>query len=231
MKDSRRILAVNFKAYQSAFGAKAVEIARSASRITGIYNGVRIILAVPSLVYGKVASVYEDVFLQHVDVSGYGAYTGFLPVEALRDEGVRGTLINHSEHKVRFRDLESIIPRAGELGLEVLACADTPREASAVALLSPAMIAVEPPELIGTGIPVSKAKPEVITGGVRAVRRIADIPVLAGAGITSEEDVVRSVELGSAGVLVASAIMKSKDPGKVMESMAHALETAPTQAI
>jgi triosephosphate isomerase len=221
----RRLLVVNFKAYESAFGPKALGIASEASRLSSRLSKVRIILAVPALVAARVLSVYDDVYLQHVDPLGFGAYTGFTPVEALSVEGVKGTIVNHSEHKVTYRDLAFITSRARSLGLEVLACADTPEEAVAVALLNPTMVAVEPPELIGSGIPVSRARPEVVTGAVEAVRRISSVPVLAGAGISEPLDAVKAVELGASGVLVASAIMKSRSPEASLRSFAEALES------
>jgi triosephosphate isomerase len=221
----RRLLVVNFKAYDTAFGARALELALEASKLSSRLSKVRVILAVPALVASRILAVYDDVYLQHVDPVGFGAYTGFTPLDALRVEGVRGTIINHSEHKVTYRDLALITSRAKLLGLEVLACADTPEEAVAVALLDPTMVAVEPPELIGSGIPVSRAKPEIITRSVEAVRRISNVPILAGAGISEALDAVRAVELGASGVLVASAIMKYKSPELSLRSFAEALES------
>ncbi len=222
----KRVLVVNFKAYESAFGAGALNIASEASKLSSRLSKVRIILAVPALVASKILAVYDDVYLQHVDPIGFGAYTGFTPVDSLKVEGLKGTIVNHSEHKITYRDLAFIVGRARLLGLEVLACADTPEEAVAVALLNPTMVAVEPPELIGTGIPVSRAKPEVITRSIEAVRRVSSIPILAGAGISEVSDAVRALELGASGVLVASAIMKSRSPELSLRGFAEALESA-----
>ncbi len=74
-------------------------------------------------------------------------------------------------------------------------------------------MAVEPPELIGSGIPVSKADPEVVSGSVEAVRQVnPDVKVLCGAGISKGEDLISALELGSVGVLLASGVVKAKDP-------------------
>ncbi|RLG97457.1 triose-phosphate isomerase, partial [Candidatus Bathyarchaeota archaeon] len=95
---------------------------------------------------------------------------------------------------------------------------------ASAAALKPDMIAVEPPELIGTGIPVSKAKPEVVTGTVDLVKRInPNVVILCGAGITSPDDVSAAITLGTEGVLVASGIVKAKDPYKVMVEFAEAI--------
>jgi triosephosphate isomerase len=85
----------------------------------------------------------------------------------------------------------------------------------------PDMIAIEPPELIGTGISISKARPELITESVKQIRKVnRSVKVLCGAGVTTAEDVSKALELGSEGVLVASAVAKSKDPRTVVGGMA-----------
>ncbi len=221
-----RFLVVNFKAYQQAFGPQAVEIAREASRLESRLP-VRVILAPPAPLLGRVLEAHGDVYLQHVDPVGFGAHTGRLPVAAAAMLGVRGSMVNHSERKMVLRDVEAAVRALREAGLESLVCADTPGEAAAAAYMGPTMIAVEPPELIGTGVPVSRAKPEVITASLEAVRRVdPSIPLLAGAGITSPEDAVRAVELGASGVLVASVVMKSREPPLVLRGLAEALATA-----
>ncbi len=206
-------LVVNYKAYPQAFSRKGIELAEHAHRLDKRLSKTRVILAVPAPMVYRIAGIHEDVYLQHVDPIGYGSHTGFLPAEAVKELPVRGTLVNHSEHKLVYRDTARVVEAVKESGKEVLACADTPGEAAGLAYLEPTMIAVEPPELIGTGIPVSKAKPEVITASIKAVHGVnPGIPVLAGAGITSSEDVEAAVRLGARGVLVASAIMKANKP-------------------
>jgi triosephosphate isomerase len=90
----------------------------------------------------------------------------------------------------------------------------------AAAALEPDYVAVEPPELIGSGIPVSKADPEVVRGSVEAVKRIAPrVGVLCGAGITTGEDLKAALDLGSEGVLLASGIIKAKDQRQALEEL------------
>ncbi len=225
--DGRLLLIVNMKAYPKAFTEEAFALARAASELESRLSRVRVLLAVPAPMAVALAGVHDGVLLQHVDPVGFGAHTGFIPAEALGSLPVAGTLVNHSEHKVTYRDAARIIEAVRDAGKIVVACADTPGEAAGLAYLKPTAIAVEPPELIGTGTPVSRARPEVITGAVEAVHRVdPEIPVLAGAGITSGEDVVAAVRLGAAGVLVASAVMKAARPAEAMEKLALALEEA-----
>jgi triosephosphate isomerase len=56
------------------------------------------------------------------------------------------------------------------------------------------------------------------------VKRVnAEVVVLCGAGITSGEDVAAAMRLGTEGVLVASGIVKAKNPYKVMMGFAEAI--------
>jgi len=91
---------------------------------------------------------------------------------------------------------------------------------AAAAALNPDFVAVEPPELIGSGIPVSKAEPEVVENSVKAAKNInREVKVLCGAGITTHEDYVKALELGAEGVLLASGVVKAKDQKRALEEL------------
>jgi triosephosphate isomerase len=103
-------------------------------------------------------------------------------------------------------------------------CADTVNTVAAVSALEPHIVAIEPPELIGTGISVSSAKPEIITRAIESVRKVnSSVAVVAGAGISTEKDVRRAVELGACGALVASAVVKSDSRRELIFRMASEL--------
>jgi triosephosphate isomerase len=100
-------------------------------------------------------------------------------------------------------------------------CASTPKIAGAVAALEPDCCATEPPELIGSGISVSTAQPEIITATVDILKRInPEVIPLCGAGITSSEDVKIAMKLGTKGILIASGIVKAENPEKILTEMA-----------
>ncbi len=216
------IIAINYKAYPQAFGTKALEIAKQAEKVAK-ETGVTVIVIPPfTELYRIIQAVEIPVYAQHADPYKLGAHTGYIPIEALKEVGVKGVLLNHSEHQLKLTDIHKLVAKARELGLETLVCGDTPEAGAAVAVLEPDMIAVEPPELIGTGIPVSKAKPEVVTKSVELIRRVnTKVKILTGAGITTGEDVAAAIKLGTIGVLVASAVMKAKDPYKKIKDMAE----------
>ncbi|MEM2480073.1 MAG: triose-phosphate isomerase [Candidatus Bathyarchaeia archaeon] len=217
------IIIVNFKTYAEATGEKAVKLSETAEKVS-IETGVCIAVA-PQFVDIPIVArrVSIPVFSQHIDPIGYGSFTGHVLPESVKEAGAVGTLINHSERRLKLADIDAAITRAREVGLISVVCSNnTPVSASAAAL-KPDMIAVEPPELIGTGIPVSKARPEVVTSTVEAVKRISpEVIVLCGAGITNGDDVAAAIRLGTEGILVASGVVKAKDPYKVMVDFAEA---------
>ena len=89
--------------------------------------------------------------------------------------------------------------------------------------MNPDIISIEPPELIGSGVAVSKAKPEEVTKTIKLVRKVnAEAHILCGAGISHGEDVAVALKLQTQGVLVASAIVKAKDPYSVLLEFADA---------
>jgi triosephosphate isomerase (TIM) len=206
------VLVVNFKSYKESTGKNAVVLAKTCEKVA-LETKTNIIVAVEEADLFRVSqAVSIPVFSQHIDPITYGAHTGQDVPEALKENGAQGCLLNHSEDRFRMDMIEESITRAKESGLIILACANDAKSAKAIAAFSPDIIAVEPPELIGSGVSVSTTKPEVIKNTIKEVYKVAKIPVLCGAGITNKQDVVIALKLGSKGLLVASAITKAQNP-------------------
>ncbi len=217
------IIVLNLKTYSEAIGEGALRLARIAEKVSR-ETGVEIAVAPQHTDLARVAeAVSIPVFAQHVDPHKPGSWTGSVLVEAIKDAGAVGSLVNHSEKQLKLSDIAASISRLREAGLIPLLCTNDPTVSAAGAALEPEMLAVEPPELIGTGIPVSRAKPEVVTQSVESVRRVSRaVHILCGAGISTAEDVEAAIKLGTEGVLLASAYVKSKEPEKLLKSMAEA---------
>lgn len=214
------IIAINFKTYIEATGERALKIAKVAEKVYK-ETGITIVVA-PQLadLYRIAQEVEIPVFAQHIDPVKPGSHTGHVLPESIKEAGAVGTLLNHSENRMILADLEAAIRRAEEVGLLTMVCSNNPKVSAAVAALSPHYVAVEPPELIGTGIPVSKAKPEVITDTVELVKKVnPNVKVLTGAGISTGEDVKKALELGTVGVLLASGVTKAKDPERAIRDL------------
>jgi len=207
------LIIVNFKTYLEATGQRAVELAKQAeraSRETGVYIAVA-----PQFTDIKAVAdaVNIPVYAQHIDPIKPGSNTGQILAEAVKQAGAVGTLINHSEKQMKLADIDAVIRLSNEYELISCLCTNNPATSASAAYLCPDIISIEPPELIGTGVAVSKAQPEAVTNTIRLVRKVNDEAViLCGAGISHGEDVSVALKLGTHGVLVASGIVKAKNP-------------------
>lgn len=217
------LILVNFKTYSEATGKRALDLAKMAEKVS-LESNVCIGVAPQFADLGIIShEVNIPIFAQHIDPIKPGSYTGHILPEDVKSAGADGTLVNHSERRLKLADIDDVITRAREVSLLTVVCTNNAAVSAAAAALRPDMIAVEPPELIGTGISVSKAKPEIVTNTIENVRRInLEVVILCGAGITNGEDVAAAIKLGTEGVLVASGIVKAKDPHSVMLDFAEA---------
>jgi len=220
------LVIVNFKTYPESTGENAVRLAEIISDISQ-ESGISSAVAPQAPDIREIARrVNIPVLAQHVDPIKPGRNTGFLSPECVKAAGAVGTLVNHSEHKLPLDQVGALIKRAKETELVTVACTADTAESRSVAGLAPDVIAVEPPELIGTGIPVSKAKPEVVLESLRAVKNVnPNIKVLCGAGITRGEDVAKAMELGAEGVLIASGVVRAKDQAAAFRDIAEGVLT------
>jgi triosephosphate isomerase len=117
--------------------------------------------------------------------------------------------------------LKKSIEIARELDLFTVVCANTPEKGAELMKFNPDLIAVEPPELIGGDVSVSKADPSIIE---KAVGLIGKNRVLVGAGIKTGEDIRIALALGACGVLLASGVTKSRDPYAVLMDLVSGLK-------
>lgn len=216
------LIALNLKTYSQSIGENAVRLSKIAEKVSREY-GVSVMVAPPIVDLKDVVKAVEiPVFAQHVDPYTPGGHTGSIVAEDVKAAGAVGSIVNHSEKRLRLADIGMVLERLRANGLKALLCTDTVETTKAGAALSPEILAIEPPELIGTGIPVSKAKPEVVVNAVKAVEKInPGVHILCGAGISTGDDVAKAIELGTEGVLLASAYVKASDPEKVLADMAE----------
>lgn len=220
-----KTLIVNFKNYPEVMGEGSVRLALAIKRVADTVD-VEAIAAPPTPMISLVASRTKvQVYSQTVGSKTGDRSTGAVLPEAVRAAGASGTILNHSESRRTPGELGRLVPRLVSMGMGVCLCAQTPQEASKLALLGPKYLAVEPPELIGSGVAVSRAKPELIDKTVSAVRKTGFAgKMLCGAGIVSGDDVARAVELGADGVLVASSVVKAPDWESKIRELANSLK-------
>lgn len=157
------------------------------------------------------------IFAQHIDPITPGGHTGSNLIETLIEAGISGSLINHSENRMKLADIDEVIQLCKQNDIESCVCTNNIATSKAIATFSPDAVAVEPPELIGTGIPVSQAQPEVVEDSVKGVKSInKKIKVLCGAGISTGDDMKASNGFRCSGVLLASCIVKAENPKEAL---------------
>jgi triosephosphate isomerase len=214
---------INCKNYEEIAGDKIIKFIKIAEKISKKYK-VKIAISPPQHLVGLVANSSIPILAQHIDVSKVGSTTGFVIPELLKKSKVKGSLINHSEHRISSKEIEKLVLKLKELKMISILCVKDIAEVKKYVKLNPDYIAIEPPELIGSGKAVSKEKPELIAKAASIVNNSKNkTKLLCGAGIVSGEDVAKAIELGSKGILVASGIIKAKDWNKVISEFSKAL--------
>jgi len=235
------LMLINFKTYEQGTGDKAVKLAKICKGISKKYNVNVIICPQVADIFRIASQVKIPIFAQNIDPIEYGSHTGYTLVDAVKGAGAVGTLINHSEKQININEIKKLIGICKKLKLISVCCVPNERLAKqivnkkltlekSISLCGkekhytfphknkPDFIAVEPPDLIGTGISVSKTRPELIKKIVDVCKK-HKINTLCGAGISTGKDVKTAIELGTNGVLVSSAVVKSKAPETVLEDL------------
>lgn len=228
-----RYLLLNTKNYTETLGSRLDQFLSIVERAS-IRNAkdVEISIALPAFYVAYVHSKFPRArcLAQHLDNMELGSTTGFLVPEIAKESGAAGALVNHSEHRLERGEVASLTERLRELDMISVVCARDPAEVASFAKFSPDFIAVEPPELIGTGNAVSKSKPAVISESysmlVRAKRRGSRTRLLCGAGIVNGVDARSAIELGASGILVASGVVKAKNWSVALQDLVDGLSDA-----
>jgi triosephosphate isomerase len=210
---------INLKAYfPEGTGGAAEKIAKVASDLHR-ESGIAFVVCPMAQDIQRVAK-HVDAWAQDADPVEPGAKTGSITLEGILSAGAKGLLINHAECQRQRKDIEFLVNRSKSLKLRQCICTKTPDESAELARLHPEFIAVEPPDLIGGDISVTTADPGIVTRSVKSVKSIAsDVKVLCGAGVKNADDLKAALELGTEGVLLASGIVKAKDPERAMREL------------
>jgi len=214
---------INCKNYNEISGEKIDKLALIAEKISKKYK-IQIALAPPHNLLASIKKSKLLVFAQHLDDAKVGSTTGYMIPEIVKKSNVNGALINHSEHRISPKEITNLVKRLKKLKMKTVVCVKNVREAEKYAKLNPTYIAIEPPELIGTGRAISNERPELITKSLHVVKKAKNsTKLLCGAGIVTNKDVKRAIELGSHGILVASGIVKSTNWQRDIEGFAKAI--------
>ena len=193
-------------------------------------EGIEAVLCPPFVSLAAALESDHTVFAQNVHWAAEGAFTGEVSAPMLRELGVAGAIVGHSERRQYFGETDETVARravaALEHGLRVIACVGESfeeRESGQMELVlrvqvesiaeatgphERLVIAYEPVWAIGTGLSASR---EQAREAHAFVKTILDVPVLYGgsvkpdnAGELLEEDGVDGALVGGGSLDVES---------------------------
>ena len=100
------LIIVNFKTYESATGRNAEQLAKICEKVAK-QTKINIAVAVQDAdIYRVSHTVKIPVLSEHMDPISYGAHTGHILPEDIKENGAKGSLLNHSEDRFEIDDLE-----------------------------------------------------------------------------------------------------------------------------
>ncbi len=200
------------------YGEELYALASHADKLAKEYD-LDILFTGPLTELAILAARFPNLIItsQHMDSVGLGDSMGRILPESLKEIGVEVVVINHADRALTFSQVIATVKRAKELGLKTLVCADSILEAKAIAELEPDILLAEPTELIGQAQMTSD---EYVLETTRLIKEVnPNILVEQGAGIRTEDDVRKLLELGADGVGLTSGIVKADNPQEMMEKM------------
>ena len=154
------LILVNLKTYREGMGNRAHQIA-TAAQLVARESGVVIGVAPGYIDLHPLCHHFAiPVYAQHVDGSSR-RHTGQITADALKLAGAAGSLVNHSERRLTLAEIESSVRALQSHKLAAVVCSNNEITSAGAAALGPEYVAIEPPELIGSGVSVSKANPDI----------------------------------------------------------------------
>lgn len=205
---------INFKAYRESTGNNATALIR---KIEANFSANSSIIVVTNPLDSMIETSLKK-YIQSAEPVEAGPFTGHIPIHLLKNYGYSGIMLNHSEFRLDRDQIRMSVAIGKKIGLNSLVCAANLKEVEETIEMHPDLIAYEPPELIGGNVSVSTEKPEIIRDAANFLHGTG-IKLIVGAGIKDGNDVRISKQLGAEGILVASGVVKSKDPITVIAEM------------
>jgi triosephosphate isomerase len=203
------MIILNFKNYKTG-----KEVLRFAKKI----SNKKIIVAVPMINLQEISKKTKLIpCAQHIDNKTDLRDTGYIAPKALKEIGVKLTILNHSEHQISLKQIKETINECKKYNIQVILCTKNLGEIKKFKKLNPYAIAYENPKFIASKTSITNF-PEPIISFIKNLSKTKIIP-LCGAGINSNKDVTKAHKLGCKGILVSSWIMKSKNPNKFLKEI------------
>jgi len=207
---------LSLKTYKQATGDNAVSLCQKIKQVIEQTKVSIIPIVQPFDVHRIKQQTDIEVWVQHLDPIDPDRHFGWLSPYSAKQAGASGCIINHAEHEIDFDTIRKTVAKCKQYDLKTLVITDSFKLAQKVDVLKPDFLAFERPDLIGGKLAMIDAE----TKAIKKVIAMASIPVIIGAGINTQEHVKKTVSVGGAGVILASAVIKAKDQQAALLNLA-----------
>ncbi|MCY3055067.1 triose-phosphate isomerase [Aerococcus sp. CDC-944-U94] len=204
------------------YGEELLELAKVADQEAEKHPEISVFVTCPYADLAAVSQATEHIIVsaQHLDGIEAGRGIGKVLPESLQAAGARATFLNHAENAMTMAEIVQAVQRADDLDIITIVCADSMKEAQALATLHPDIILCEPTELIGTGQTSDASYIESTNEAIKAIDE--NILVMQAAGISTADDVYRTIEMGADGTGCTSGITKADNSKQMLKDMIQA---------
>ena len=219
------LFSISFKSYREAVGENAVRLAKIAAEVSSKTSVCPMVVPQVADIYRIAQNVPIAIVAPHVDPVPASGHNGAVVVEAVREAGAIGCMLNHADMKLTLATIRETISRAKEVGLLTMVCVESPQEAQMIAMLHPDIIHAELPSLIGTDSAVSKVDAGFVSDSVRLAKEMyPQVLVTCGAGIRTSEDAAAAIRLGADGVGASRGVVQSENPSRTIKDIVSSIE-------
>jgi triosephosphate isomerase len=185
--------------------------------------GVDVVVCPPFVSLAAAVGRGIPVYAQNVHWAPEGAFTGEVSAAMLREVGVEGAIVGHSERRQYFGETDETVQRrclaALDAGLAVIACvgeteaeresgeteAVLQRQVAAIPFHDRLVIAYEPVWAIGTG---KTATPQIAQEAHALIKAVYDTQVLYGGSVKPENAAELMAQAAVDGALVGGASLE-----------------------
>ena len=185
--------------------------------------GVDVVIAPPFTSLHEAVASGLTVYAQNVHWADEGAFTGEISAPMLKELGVAGAIVGHSERRQHFGETDETTARRADhalaSGLRVIACVGETeaereqgqtevvlhRQVSVLPRHPDLVVAYEPVWAIGTG---QTATPEIAQQAHAFIRTLIDAPVLYGGSVKPDNAAELLAQPDVDGALVGGASLE-----------------------
>ncbi len=219
----RPFFVCNSKSY--LYGDRILKLAKKADELAKEYD-VDILFTGQLIDLPMLKANTEHLFItaQNMESLVPGKGMGHILGDALKNQGVEATFLNHAENPMLVSEIVKTVQRCKELEIMSIVCADTEVDAKMIAMLEPSIMVCELTSLIGTGKTADEA---YMIATNKAVKEVSpNTLTLQAAGISTPDDVYKAIMSGADGTGGTSGIVCAPDPEATLEQLVQALAKA-----